>query len=576
MSTPFKQFTSPAEQAPKDYQQLGLEQELPQFETDWNNNLAGWTESAIIGNPWTGLNDAPRSGYYNPLVEGFGDDVAPIEWTPFPNRLIAYLTQPGSAANPQLGGSPLSMQQVMALADNGEIEVNGTTLSLYDPQASGTLLNLPTIRCPQIDWNGPYKLFSPYGPRGWLDEYCEWSITRDADGKMRSVMFTCENPAYYLTMWRIDPRAVLGLYQTYIDPAVQLEDLYLRYQYDQPTGKKGEPVLDPTTGQPAYDVTNKWNSGTARVPGQYGGALHLTSAPNTLSAEIYLAGAATIQRPDASSANPQALICCSQYGQNFRNSDPTIGFNANQLAGSTRISLTNPVGLYLQQPLSFANWKGPQGQDVSQYWKITRGTAGTGPNGKDQILHAVLEVPVSAGFSINDITIDGQPIEYVGQIANQMKVALSATGMGNLSPAITPCVADRTTGIQPYPVQLVPLELFYGASPSDLPAWLAPGTSHSFVLVVQGAAANTTAANARIQFSNPGVTAQVTEFLENATPVPGKTTDSGTQGYVLTISVAKDAAPGLVQLRALNPDESANPSAAEHPWASALAVVPGV
>ncbi len=65
MSTPFTQFTSPAEQAPKDYNKLGLENQLPTFETDWNNNVTGWTQMSVIGNPWSNLNDAPRSGYYN-------------------------------------------------------------------------------------------------------------------------------------------------------------------------------------------------------------------------------------------------------------------------------------------------------------------------------------------------------------------------------------------------------------------------------------------------------------------------------------------------------------------------------
>ncbi|MFJ3483311.1 hypothetical protein ACIPL1_07975 [Pseudomonas sp. NPDC090202] len=574
MNTKFTQFTSPAEQAPKDYNALGLEQELAQFETDWNNNLTGWTLSSIIGNPWSGLNDAPRSGYYNPLQTGFGNQTAVITWTPFPNRLIAFLTQPGSAKNPQLGGKALTNTQVLALADSGEITIDGTQVKLYDPDNTGTLLTLPSVRCPQIDWDSKYVAFSPSGPRGWLDEYCEWSITRDSNGNMRSIMFTCENPAYYLTMWQIDPKAVLGLYQKYIDPAVQLEDLYLRYSVDQPTGKKGDPVIDPTTGRPAYDVTNKWNSGTVRVPGQYGGALHLTSGPNTLSAEVYLAAAATIQRPDASSRNSQTLICCSKYGQNFRNSDPNIGFNANELSASANISLTDPVGLYLQQPTNFSSWKGPQGQDVSQYWSVTRGTAGTGPNKSDQILHAVFEVPASAGFSINDITINGTPITYAGVIANQMKVALAATAMDAPPAAQHPCVGDQTgSALQPWPVQLLPIDLFYGESPTDLPAWLAPGSSHQFVLVVQGADPSTTTATARVQFDNPGVTAQVTQFLPNASAIPGQTNSGGTQGYILTINVAANAAPGLVQVRALNPSESANPSASEHPWEAGLAIV---
>lgn len=107
MSTPFKQFTSPAGQAPKDYNKLGLEDQLPQFETDWNNNLTGWTESSIIGNPWSGLNDAPRSGYYNPLVEGFGDVTAPaITWAPFPNRLWTFFYNNGAAVIPSWVARP--------------------------------------------------------------------------------------------------------------------------------------------------------------------------------------------------------------------------------------------------------------------------------------------------------------------------------------------------------------------------------------------------------------------------------------------------------------------------------------
>jgi hypothetical protein len=120
---------------------------------------------------------------------------------------------------------------------------------------------------------------------------------RDTNGNMRKITFTSENPAYFLAMWRIDPNAVLGLYRDYIDPNVQLQDLYLRYTADCKTGKAGDPVIDPTTGLPAYDTVNKWNAGTACTPGQFGGAMHLTSGPNTLSAEVYLAAAATIMRP---------------------------------------------------------------------------------------------------------------------------------------------------------------------------------------------------------------------------------------------------------------------------------------
>lgn len=576
MSKPFNEFTTPAHQAPKDFNKLGLEQDLKPFQRDWSDNVSGWTEMAITGNPWSNINDAPRSDYFNPLKEGDGEgQPVVISWTPFPNRLIKFLTDQGAANNPQLE-RPLSKTEVMALADSGEIEVNGKVLKLYDPEGKGTLLKIPATLCPEVDWQGKYSDFSPSGPRGWLDEYCEWSITYDKAGNMRSVMFTCENPAYYLTMWRINPEAVLGLYRDYVDPAVQLEDLYLRYPVDQPTGKKGEVVMDPTTGRPAYDVTNKWNRGTSRVPGQYGGALHLTSGPNTLSAEVYLAAAATIQRPDRSSMNAQTLICCSKYGQNFRNSDPHIGFAANGAAATHKITLTDPVGLYIQQPTNLAQWKGPGGQDVSDYWQVTRGTAGTGPGGSDQILHAVFEIPESAGFSINDVTINGQKIGHVGDIAETMNIALSATPKkpeGPLQPimdCVAPCREDR----QPWPVQMLPQELFYGNSPTDLPALLAPGSKHRFVLIVQGADKHTTTSDARVAFSDPGIGVRVHAFLPNASAIPGQTDGGGTQGFVLDVHVGPSVKPGPVGVRVLNPDEPDNPSEKYHPWAQGLAVVP--
>lgn len=576
MSTPFTTFTSPAGQAQKDYNQLGLEDQLPRFNTDWNSNVTGWTEAAIIGNPWTNLNDAPRSGYYNPLVSGYGAVTpAPISWFPFPNRLFTFFYNNGAAVVPQLGGKAMTSDQLMELTDHGQITLNGTLYSLY-PDPAATQLQIPSVLCKSINWNGPYANFAPSGPRGWLDEYCEWSIARDPDGKMRSITFTSENPAYFLTMWQIDPKAVLGLYRAYIDPAVQLEDLYLRYAVDGPTGKAGEPVIDGTTGLPAYDTVNKWNAGTQRVPGVSGGAMHLTSGPNTLSAEIYLAAAATIWRPLNSSGSAQSLICCAQYGQNYRNSDPNIGKAANTAAGTSLLSLTDPIGLYLQQPTSFSNWTCPNGEDASQYWSVTRGSAGTGPNGSDQILQAVFAVPESAGFSINDIKINNVPINYVWLIAEQLHVALSVTEAPLPdTPKTYDCVAAKTSDVQQYPAQLLPLNLFYGESPSDLPASLAPGSSGQFVLVVQGATSSTTVANAQVQFSNPGISVQVTQFFDGNSPIPGQTNGGGTQAYILTLTVAPNAAPGLVSVRALNPGEASNTSAADHPWESGLALVPG-
>lgn len=62
--------------------------------------------------------------------------------------------------------------------------------------------------------------------------------------------------------------------------------------------------------------------------------------------------------------------------------------------------------------------------------------------------------------------------------------------------------------------------------------------------------------------------------MPDASAIPGQTNAGGTQGYIMTISVAANAAPGLVTVRALNPGEADNVSAADHPWESGLALVP--
>ena len=119
----------------------------------------------------------------------------------------------------------------------------------------------------------------------------------------------------------------------------------------------------------------------------------------------------------------------------------------------------------------------------------------------------------------------------------------------------------------------MPGTLFYGNSPTDLPSRLAAGTTVSMALVVQGAAQGTTTANARVQFDNPGVTAQVTDFIPNAGAIPGLTNAGGTQAFLLNVIIAPNAAPGPLGIRALNPYESANPPVTQHPYEQGLGMV---
>lgn len=234
------------------------------------------------------------------------------------------------------------------------------------------------------------------------DEYCEWSVVRDAKtNKITRVDFTSEGPEYWEYMASVDPALVLRLYRELVGPQVQSSDLF------------------PAEGQ--YDPRNRWNSGTT------GGIVHLIQANNTLGAEIELAAAATIirRRDGRILTSEQELIACSLYGQAQRNSDPTIGAKVNDLArAKADVTLANPVGLCIAD-LSTAGWKAPDGSDPGGYWKITRGTAEKG-------LRAVYQVPPEKKFLVGDVTINGDAIEFGAQIADFITIKLTglATRIG--------------------------------------------------------------------------------------------------------------------------------------------------
>ena len=303
----------------------------------WSQNVDGFTNQAIAGNPWNSLYSAAQTGYYNPTLTSIpaGSFAVDVAWIAFPNRLVQYIGQNQLPPNPY----NLPQDTLYQLADSGDLQK----------------YQIPQTRCPQADWTGALEAFGPYGPRGWLDEYCEFSVARNTAGKIVRIDFTCENPEYFQTLWRVDPQRVADVFSAALSagaPAsqqvkVSVADLQLL----DPTS--GKPVIDPQTGQPAYNPLNKWNSGTVAVrtgnAAQFsGGAMHLTATPNTLQTELGLGAGATVQRSQGNT-DPQALICCGQYGQNYRNSDPHIGQTINLAVGAGyNISLADPPGLYIQ------------------------------------------------------------------------------------------------------------------------------------------------------------------------------------------------------------------------------------
>jgi hypothetical protein len=244
------------------------------------------------------------------------------------------------------------------------------------------------------------------------DEYCEWSVTRDAHtDKITKITFTSEGPEYWKFLAAVDRQRVLALYQEHVSPQVKASDLF-------PNGK--------------YNPRNRWNNSTTT------GAMHLIQQNNTLSAEIELAAAATIVREVGGQlvTDSQVLIQCGAYGQPERHSDPNIGATVNELARKMAdITLANPIGLYIAG-LAVGGWETPDGSNPLDYWKIARGT-------KEKALRAVYEVPAGKNFVVGDIKIAGRSIDFGGQVADFITIKLTGIaariGASTVAP-MTGCV----------------------------------------------------------------------------------------------------------------------------------------
>jgi hypothetical protein len=510
-----KQFSPPANQADL----TGNDQ--TNFERQWNGNVNRWTETAILGNPWGTLFDQNRDFYYNPLTTDVANKPISkrIAWTAFPNRILLLFPN-------------ATFMQQMGYAEG--VHEDGTFGAPPDVQG---------------------KAYGPEGPRGWQDEYCEWMATRDANGKITRVDFTCENPEYWFSLWRINPSRVLELYQQLVSATVKLDDLYLR-------DSNNDPVIDRATALPAYNPVNKWNTQPSK--GAATGAVHLISPPNTLGAEIYLAAAATLLGENGGQpvTDPEQLINCSRYGQPGRNSDPLIGSEVNNviIGGGLMASLQDPVGLYIQTP-DFSGYslpldpKLPADADVSECWQIVRGHARGAGDNIDFILHARFEIPqrwkkAGASFTVSDIQINGNNIKYGAQITQTFQIALRGLALPTTLPPqkTQPCQAKNPKAI-PWPLAVQDLNLFQAGTTSSAATLIEQGTSVPNIAVF---AANTTQ-QTQIAFTGAaGVTVAVTNF-ENL-PGQGPLPEMDAQLFTVTITAAQNAALGDRVLQLTNAD----------------------
>ena len=231
--------------------------------------------------------------------------------------------------------------------------------------------------------------------RAAQDEYCEWSVERNADGKLTGVTFTSEVPEYWAHLADTDPEALLELYRTLVSPEVQRAHLFDR--------------------EGRYKPANRWNSSTE------GRLAHLIQQNNNLGAAITLVAEATVlrQRNGEPVTNKQELVDCAGLGNPFRNSDPQIAAAVNDAAATgAEITLADPVGLYIQG-LQTTGITAPDGANPATFWTIERGDP-------QHILRARFAVPPERGYTVGDLKIGGRPINFGAQLADRVVVKVTA------------------------------------------------------------------------------------------------------------------------------------------------------
>lgn len=281
--------------------------------------------------------------------------------------------------------------------------VDGHLPQFYDPRKTNTPPGAPE---PMVSWVAfPARLRAQVhteerwkiadGNRAQQDEYCEWTVARNAARKITRITFTSEVPEYYEHLLATDPHRLVTLYRELVDPHVKLSDL---------RGPNGR-----------YKRENKWNTSK---PGRLA---HLIQSNNNLAAAIDLVANATVLRESNGEpvVNQQALVKCGLLGNELRNSDPQIAQAVNNAARTgAEITLADPPGLHLGRPLT-AGMVTPDGADAARFWKIERGN-------KEHTLRARFEVPPEKKYVVGDIKIEGRPIQFGAQVADRVQVWVKA------------------------------------------------------------------------------------------------------------------------------------------------------
>ncbi|TFW31348.1 hypothetical protein [Massilia horti] len=352
----------------------------------WHNAVSAWFDAVVkieLNKIAQGV-DQPisetRTQYYNPSRFDPGTLIEQsIPWNAFPKELLRRF------------GRAEALKQADSLW-----HLRDYNKAVFDTPTAGDL---------------------PYRPH---NEYCEWHVRRDPDTQnIVHIAFTSEPPEYWQALagtpipgpdnvpasFPGDKKLLLKRYRELVSQQVELADLFATKDVFDRQGNK-------LMAQGDYNPYNKWNTTH--------GIVHLCAPPNSLTAEIQLAGDATVLYKNSAQAqvvDPDALICCAMYGGPDRTSDPTIGAAVNALARiGAFVTLRNPVGLYMDH-IDLGGWAAPDGGALDDCVRVVRGA-------NNLIERLEVSVPKERGFTVSDITIGGERIQYGGQVAECITVHL--------------------------------------------------------------------------------------------------------------------------------------------------------
>lgn len=273
----------------------------------------------------------------------------------------------------------------------------------FDPLVSAII---PGVTTAEVVWSAfPATLFhgAPSDAARWAaadasrdrqDEYCEWSVARDAAGDVTAVTFTTETPEYYEHLAITEPDLLAELYAQFIGRPINPEEMQ--------------------DSEGHYDRHNPLNVSTEGV------IVHLSQGTNTLGAAIRLAAEATdlyVEEDGSPVLDQQRLVICGGLGEPLRNSDPQIASAVNNLsAADHEITLADPLGLYIHD-LLLGDIEAPDNADPRDFWHVERGAG-------EFVLRARFEVPSDFGFQTSDVNVGGSPLRFGAQLADRVRVKI--------------------------------------------------------------------------------------------------------------------------------------------------------